>query len=122
MALSTPAAFDELFDSDPCAVWNVATSNVGGSCAPGGALISPRLVALAVFDVDAYQLMRATGNWPCISGGRCVTVVNIVGFFIESVAGGVITGRVARYPGLVWPDNPTVPLLSSFLPAITLVR
>jgi hypothetical protein len=29
---------------------------------------------------------------------------------------------LARYPGRVWTDSPTLTSLSSFLPAITLVR
>jgi hypothetical protein len=93
------------------------------SCAPGCVPLSPRLVALALFDPDDYQIMRATG-WPMcpVPGEPCVKVVNIVGFFIESVSGSQITGHVTKYPGLVWPTNPTVPSLSSFLPAITLVR
>jgi hypothetical protein len=128
MSLTTPAHFAELFALDPDASWNPGTRNVNGSCAPGCAPISPRLVALAVFDVDEYQFSRATGDWDCDVGGgaggtgRCVNVMNIVGFFIEDVAGGVVTGRVARYPGLVWPDSPTPSAASSFLPAIILVR
>lgn len=121
---ATNAGFQALFDLEPGASW--VDDNVS-SCAPVCAPISPRLVALAVFDVEQYEFMRATGNWAACGGtsgpsGQCVKVVNIVGFFIQNVAGGVITGRLARYPGRVWMDSPTLTSLSSFLPAITLVR
>jgi Flp pilus assembly protein TadG len=120
---ATNVGFQTLFDSDPAASW--VNNNVNG-CAPVCAPISPRLVALAVFDVEQYEFMRAV-NWAGCGpitgpGGQCVKVVNIVGFFIQGVAGGVITGRLARYPGRVWADSPTLTSLSSFLPAITLVR
>ena len=122
MEVPTTDGFADLIASDPGASWNPATNNVEGSCAPGCALISPRLVAVAVFDVAEYQLRRATGA-PCDGGFlRCVNAVNIVGLFIEGVAGGVITCRIARYPGLVYPGNQTLSTASSFLPAITLVR
>jgi hypothetical protein len=120
---ATNAGFQALFDLEPAASW---VNNNVNSCAPVCAPISPRLVALAVFDVEQYEFMRATGNWAACAvtgpSGQCVKVVNIVGLFIEDVAGGVITGRLARYPGRVWTDSPTLTSLSSFLPAITLVR
>ena len=120
---ATNAGFQALFDLEPAASW---VDNNVNSCAPVCAPISPRLVALAVFDVEEYEFMRATGNWACDTSagpsGQCVNVVNIVGLFIQDVAGGVITGRLARYPGRVWADSPTLTSLSSFLPAITLVR
>jgi hypothetical protein len=121
---ATNAGFQALFDLEPAASW---VDNNVNSCAPVCAPISPRLVALAVFDVEQYEFMRVTGNWAACVGftgpsGQCVKVVNIVGFFIQDVAGGVITGRLARYPGRVWADSPTLTSLSSFLPAITLVR
>jgi hypothetical protein len=54
---------------------------------------------------------------------RCVKVVNIIGFFLEGTGGpGVVTGRIARYPGLVSLDSPLISEASSIIPAITLVR
>ncbi len=123
MEVATAAGFAGLITiSDPGASWDAVTKNVQGGCAPGCAPISPRLVALAVFDVDRYQFSRATG-WACVNGGaRCVNVVNIVGFFLDHVEAGGVAGYIARYPGLVSPDDPTLSAASSFLPAITLVR
>jgi hypothetical protein len=80
-------------------------------------------VALAVFDVRAYQLMRATDDWTgCAGGVPCVNIANIVGFFLDDLVGGDAVGYVTRYPGLISPDAPALSSASSFLPAITLVR
>jgi hypothetical protein len=123
MEVATTAGFADLIASDPGASWNAATRNVQGGCAPECAAISPRLVALALFDVDKYQYRRVTGDWDCSGGTRCVSIVNIVGFFLDRVeAGGNAVGYLARYPGLVSPDDPFLSWESSFLPAITLVR
>jgi hypothetical protein len=120
----TTDGFSALIAADPAATWNSATNTVEGSCAPTCASISPRLVAIAVFDVERYQFMRANNDWSaCSGGGRCVQVVNIIGFFLDSTGGpGEATGYVARHPGLVSPDSPSLSVASSFVPAITLVR
>jgi hypothetical protein len=113
-------AVDRL-NADPGAIWNDATNAIEGSCAPDCAPISPRLVALALFDVDVFQYMRATDSW-CPGNQPCIKAVNFIGFFIESPTAAGVTGRVARYPGLSSEDYPSVAPESSFLPAITLVR
>jgi len=86
-------------------------------------LVSPRTVAVAVFDVEAFRVQRAGGWTGCpISGTPCVTVVNIVGLVIG--AGGT-SGVIASYPGMLPTDPLEPPSLSadsSFLKAVTLVR
>ena len=121
MAAETAAAAAALVDLDPTAEWDFATNTVINSCAPACAPISPRLVSLALFDVDRYQLMRATNAW-CPGIGRCVRVVNMVGFFVNNVVGNGIIGFIARYPGIISADYPTVTQTASFLPTVTLVR
>jgi hypothetical protein len=120
-AAETAAAATALIALDPGASWDLVTNTVQGSCAPGCAPVSPRLVALALFDVDLYQLMRATDNW-CPGNQRCVRVVNLVGFFIDLVGGNSIIGNIARYPGVISADYPSVIPTASFLPTVTLVR
>ena len=124
MGATTTAGVNDLIALDPGASWDAGTNNVQGSCAPGCAPISPRLVALALFDVDRYQLMRATDDWTgCPDNTPCVRVTNILGFFLDQVnGGGGVDGYIARYPGLLSLDNPTLSATSSFLPAISLVR
>jgi hypothetical protein len=119
----TTDGFSDLIDADPGAMWNPASNSVDGSCAPVCAAISPRLVAIALFDVERYQFMRSNDDWSECGGTRCVKIVNVVGFFLESLGGpGQVTGYVARYPGLFSPDSPSLSQASSFAPAVTLVR
>jgi hypothetical protein len=49
-------------------------------------------------------------------------VVNILGFFIESVSTGSIDGRIAHHPGLVNSSAPTLTHQSAFLRTAVLVR
>jgi hypothetical protein len=124
-----------LYGGDSAAAWDAANETIDGSCAPSCGSPSPRLVAMAVFDVGLFNYRRAIPNWtacipgtpctPCPGGvlAPCVSIVNIVGFFIGDVTGD--SGYVTSYPGSL-PTNPAeAPLLtaqSSFLKAITLVR
>jgi len=115
----TSVGFSNLMTSDSGASWNSSLNNVEGSCAPTCAPVSPRLFAIAVFDVDAYQYNRIMDSWPgCPNGQPCVKVVNIVGFFLTSSSGD---GYIARYPGLMV-SPPSISTASSFLPAVTLIR
>jgi hypothetical protein len=122
--------FADLVSLDPGAQWNAATKTIDGSCAPMCAPISPRLVAMALYDVDLFQYRHAVGNWdrcplgypicvPCPAGNPCVSIVNIVGFFI---ADAIPHGFFTAYPGVVPTDPPKLMAQSSFLKAIALVR
>jgi hypothetical protein len=117
---ATASGFSDLIAADASASWDGATNSVRDSCAPGDCgAISPRLVAMALYNVDEYQLGRATG-WPSC-GGPCVRVTNIIGFFIESATGSGAVGYVTKYPGMFTEAAPVLPD-SSFLPAIALIR
>jgi hypothetical protein len=122
----TTAGLTDLIGRDPAASWDPVTRNVQNSCAPVCAPISPRLIAIGVFDVGQFQYMRAADDWALCGNesviGRCVTLVNMVGFFLEDVLGSQVTGFLARHPGLLSPSDPTVVRASSFLGAATLVR
>jgi hypothetical protein len=126
-----PTDFTALFDADSGASWDAGTRTIDGSCAPGCAHVSPRLIAIAVFDVDIFQYRLVQSNWtacppgrpsctPCPGGNPCVSIVNIVGYFIADAAGS--TGYLTSYPGLIPTDAPKLTAQSSFLKAITLVR
>jgi hypothetical protein len=125
-AAATTVGLADLIARDPGATWDAVTRNVQNSCAPVCASISPRLIAVGVFDIGQFQFMRATDDWTLCgndsSTGRCITLVNMVGFFLESVAGSQVTGFLARHPGLFAPTEPTVVRASSFLGAATLIR
>jgi len=133
--LGAPGAGDliGLFVQDLPAQWNQVTATIADSCAPGCAVVSPRLVPIATFDVDLFQYRREMNDWtacppgtaictPCPggAGAPCVSVVNIVGLFIGEVGG--IGGYLTSYPGLIPTGAPKLTAASSFLKAITLVR
>lgn len=91
----------ELIALDPYATWNTETKTVENSCAqarinPCGP-ISPRSVAIAMVDPDALSKSMLE------TGGKNITlrVVNILGFFINSMdGGGAVTGYLTPIPGL----------------------
>jgi len=120
----TNAGLAGLLSADSGASWNSGTNSIEGSCAPTCAPISPRLVPIALYDVDQYEAMRASGDWSgCPSGQPCVRIVNLVGFFIGSISGpGAADGYLTNYPGLVSSAGPSIDALASFLKSVTLVR
>jgi hypothetical protein len=133
---------DSLLNQDPSAVWNSSTDTVEGSCAPTCAPFSPRIVPIAVIDMDEFQWRSAANDWTtawipgvgpgaaasfnCPAGGRCVRVTNIIGFFVEGMDGGGgsgdVYGRVVMYPGEFVEGPPDVNNGAAFLTNIQLIR
>ena len=109
---------------DPNARWE--NGGVTGSCAsanPPCAPFSPRIVPLPVFDMDDFQWRRVSGDWSvCPGGGKCVRIVNILGFFVDRMQGNDVIGYLMRYPGTFTTGSPNVGEGSSFLTTVTLVR
>jgi len=115
---------------DDAANWD--GEGVADSCAPTCAPISPRIVPLAVFDMDEFQWRREKGDWtsawgsnpsnPCPTGGRCVRVVNILGFFVDRMEGNDVMGNLLSVPGEFVLGAPSVGGGASFLVNIRLVR
>jgi hypothetical protein len=104
---------------DPNASWNPITRNIQNSCAQGNppcASISPRLIALPVFDVGRYEDTR----WP--DQTLDLRIVNMIGFFIETVQSDRVIGRITYHPGLLNSGASTVTLQSAFLRTALLVR
>jgi Flp pilus assembly protein TadG len=115
--------FNDLRALDPNARWDVATNSVVNSCAPSCAPFSPRVIPLPVFDIDEYQLRRAQGNWShCPTGGKCVKVVNILGFFADRMQGSDIIGYLLMYPGIFVTGAPNVSEDATFLVTVQLIR
>ena len=114
----------DLVAEDPAANWDTVEKKITGSCAPACAPVSPRLVAVALFDVDRYASMLAANDWSgCPGGFPCVRVVNIAGVFIDAATGlAQASTFLTRYPGITFDTSPTVDEGSSFLKAVTLVR
>ena len=130
---------DSLVNQDPNAEWDTATNAVEGSCAPTCAPFSPRIVPIAVFDMDEFQWRKAQNDWQtewvagvgpggagtgdvCPGGGGCIRVVNIIGFFVDELSGSDVKGRVAMYPGEFITGPPAVNEAAGFLVSIQLIR
>jgi hypothetical protein len=119
----TSQGYNDLRNLDPGAYWDSNTQTVAGSCAPACGPISPRIVPLSVFDLDEFQYRRAANDWNvCPTGGRCIRVVNIIGFFVSHMSGQDVVGYLINYPGEFGVGSPTVSESASFLTTIQLIR
>jgi hypothetical protein len=114
---ATADGMQTLISRDPGATWNGLLNRVEDSCAdsaPSCGAISPRVIALALYDPDDMADQNRFG-------ATDVLVRNIVGFFIESADATTVTGRLTRFPGLI-DEASDVPIdASSFLRKIILV-
>jgi hypothetical protein len=128
---------DSLINSDPGASWDSATQTITGSCAPSCGHQSPRIVPISVFDMDEFQWRRTANNWtspwtdgngvahpasPCPTGGRCIRVTNILGFFVENMTAQDVNGRLLTLPGEFVTGSPPLAGGAGFLFSIQLVR
>lgn len=111
----------DLIALDPGARWVGGDRPIAGSCVETGGCpgytVSPRIVAVPVYDVNQYVLEGATS-------GRHTTVLvrNILGFFISGLDGTDVIGYLVTGPGIYEPGGPTVPAGSAFLRTVQLVR
>ena len=107
----------DLIALDPNATWDPTDNIVVNSCAqssPPCAGQSPRIVAIPVFHTDDYYTGKMTGL-------TTLTVVNILGFFIEDMQGNDVVGYFTETPGLSTGTSTIAPE-ASFLTQIQLVR
>jgi hypothetical protein len=97
---------------------------VTNSCAPGVCpdgqyhSTSPRIVPVALFDIDAFYAGSPNGK-------STVPITNIMGFFVEGMGGAGnkdVVGRLVEVPGTLNKGSSTVPVTSSFLRTVLLVR
>ena len=88
--------------------------------------MSPRIVPLAVFDIDEWQFHKEGNDWShcpeALGGGMCIKVVNILGFFVDRVVGQDVIGYLVIHPGEFVVGPPNVAPAASFLMSIHLVR
>jgi Flp pilus assembly protein TadG len=113
----TSQGVEDLIALDPDAEWDPATKSVTNSCAqatnPCGPK-SPRIVAIPIFHTAEYYAGKMTGL-------TSLTVVNILGFFIDDMQGNDVIGYLTEAPGLSL-GNAAITPQSSFLSQIQLVR
>jgi len=113
----TKQGVQDLIALDPGAQWDSVNNAVINSCAqaatPCGAK-SPRIVAIPIFHTADYYAGKMTGL-------TTLTVVNILGFFIDDLQGNNVIGYLTEAPGLTT-GNSTIAPPSSFLSQIQLIR
>jgi len=118
----TTSGMQELYDQDPNARWvqslNGGRGGIQGGCmAAGTCTISPRLVAVPVYNPDAYQFsVSQPGN------NRTIQIVKVIGFFLERAqSGGEVVGHIMAYPSAPRGGTSTTPD-TAFVISVALVR
>ena len=110
----------DLIALDPDANWNTGLNGgrggiEGGCMDTGTCAVSPRLVAIPVFNPDVYDAGRASGRID-------ITVVKIIGFFIQGmVNGNDVLGYITTYPSSPRSGTTNTPG-AAFVVSIALVR
>jgi len=110
-----------LINQDSSATWDSTNKRVITSNPK-----NPRVVPIAVFDVEEYQHRKVNSDrTPCTAagiGGQCVKIVNILGFFVlDEPSNGTVRGYLDSDPGQ-FVAGPPIPDGASFLKVIQLVR
>jgi Flp pilus assembly protein TadG len=119
----TRQGVDDLLMKDPDAYWN--GSQIADSLFPE--FSSPRVVPVVVFNIDEFQQHDAANDWGtsgygCPTGGGCVKVVNLLGFFVESMSGRDVTGILLTYPGEFDSSKNIINNSASFSTVIQLIQ
>jgi Putative Flp pilus-assembly TadE/G-like len=104
---------NDLVGQDQYATWDASTKQVINSCCP----ISPRIVPIAMFSPADFAAQNRQ------SGRFNLTVVNIMGFFVQGAdGGGNITGVLVSTAGEINKNGPQVGPGAAFLQKVVLVR
>ena len=88
----------------------------GGCMASGDCVVSPRLVAIPVYDPDAYDAGHASGR-----NGITINVVKVIGFFMDDMDGDDVAGYICTYPSEANAGMGGVPG-NNFVVSVALVR
>ena len=116
----TRQGMNDLFNQDRSATWDpnlygTGRGGVRGGCmAAGTCYTSPRLVAIPVFDPEAWD---AAGEM----GRTSVSIVKVVGFFIDEMQGNDVAGWLTTYPSRPHTGMGGVPG-AGFVVSVALVR
>jgi hypothetical protein len=115
----TAQGMRDLIALDPYADWdpslNGGRGGIRGGCMSTGACtVSPRLVAIPVFDPDAYDAGRASGR-------ITFEVVKVLGFFADRMVGNDVEGYIMTYPSEPNAGMGGVPG-ANFVVSVSLVR
>lgn len=116
----TAQGMRQLVALDPYAYWDPNLNGTGrggirGGCmATGACTVSPRLVAIPIFNPDAYDAGRASGR-------ITFEVVKVLGFFVDRMQGQEVNGYIMTYPSEANAGMGGVPG-AGFVVSVALVR
>jgi hypothetical protein len=127
----TSQGVGDLAELDPYAVWdptlNGGKGGVRGSCVETNTCVdrnnqpiqyagSPRVVAIPVFDLGLYLSTGGT------TGNGTVRMVNILGFFVDHMAGNDVMGYLMSKPALLVAGGGSIAPSAAFVKVMTLIR
>jgi hypothetical protein len=109
----------DLIAQDPGASWNTSLNGglggiQGGCQAAGTCTKSPRVVAIPVYNPDVFHAGTPHGRTD-------ITVIKILGFFMERMQGNDVVGRLMSYPTVPRGGTSQTPA-TAFVISIALVR
>ena len=116
----TKQGMSDLIALDKDAKWNKTLNGVGGieggcmSSTTSPCAISPRLVAIPMFNPDAYQLADQNGR-------TTIQITKVLGFFVDDMDGNDVKGYLMTYPADPSAGMGGVPG-SGFVVSVSLVR
>jgi len=112
----------DLINLDPNARWNTSLNGGRGAIENGcmssqsnPCALSPRVVAIPVFDPDIWDRDPANGR------NISLTITRVVGMFIERMQGNDVVGRLMPYPSPAYSGTGGVPG-AAFVVSVVLVR
>jgi Flp pilus assembly protein TadG len=106
----TIAGVEDLIAQDPSAYWDDAENKVVTTKNP-----SPRVAIIPVFDPVYYDTGKQNGRYADLK------VANYIGFFIESLSGNSVYGRITPVAGIIKGNGGPAPA-GAFPKAIRLVE
>lgn len=116
----TKQGMNDLIALDSRATWDPNLYGTGKGGIKGGCMaektcvISPRLIAIPVFDPDAYDLANQNGR-------TTIKITKVLGFFIDKMQGNDVAGWLMSYPGDANAGMGGVPG-NNFVVSVALVR
>lgn len=112
----TKQGVEDLIALDSGAGWDDTNDVITGGCmAAGTCTISPRVVAIPVYDLEQYLLSKMAGR-------EEVIIRNFLGFFIDRMDGNDVVGYLITNPTIFDETGSTVDDAAAFSKVIMLVR
>ena len=114
----TRQGMQDLYDKEPNAYLDTTTNSIVDSCAqatPSCGPQSPRLRPLILFDTGVFYAGKTNGLVE-------LRIANIIGFFLNGINGGEVSGYIATLPGLFDEGKGTVAPESAFIKLVQLIR